>query len=278
MSEKVIHITTPQARKEHVCAICGMPIAKGDRYLNIAYKKDGKMLNRKTHFGCKEQPEEKPKISAIPGAPVTEEQFKQQVHDDTLNMLKTFTFDENMAIAFTPLIMTEVAWHYAFKVLKYAADNRISETVKLSRTVKALREKYITDCRKDLDCEHMERMDKVGKRFVEFCQTDFMLMWYSINNQLKRESSSLVHLDMRTDACIAIVLLDVLYQHNRKMNELMAKKLGGEVPTYINPINDKLKTCMEAYVAPAKFKVTEHVTNSMKILHNKFAKIEYDVK
>lgn len=277
MSEKVLRTSTPKANREHVCDVCGKPICKGERYLNITVKKDGRLISRKTHFGCSEK-KEKAKVMAIPGVPVTEEQFKEQVHDDTLTMLETFTFEENMAIAFVPLIMTEVAWYYAFKVLKYTADNRISDTLKLSRQVKALREQYLTECRKDLDTAHIKKMENGAVEFVKKWQMDFTLMWYSINNQLKRESPDLIHLDMRTDACITLTILDVLYQHNRKMDELMSKKLGGEVPTYINPINDKLRTCMEAYVAPAKFEITEHVKTSMKILHNRFAKIEFDVK
>lgn len=167
MKERVIHITTPKARKEHICEVCGKPIAVGERYLNIAYKRDRKMLSRKTHFGCNENKQEK-KIVTIPGALVTEAQFKKQVHDDTMNMLETFTFRENMDIAFVPLIITEVAWYYALKVVKYAADNRISEVKKLSRTVRALREEYISTCRKDLDNKHIEKMEKAAENLSAY--------------------------------------------------------------------------------------------------------------
>lgn len=276
MKERVIHITTPKARKEHICEVCGKPIAVGERYLNIAYKRDRKMLSRKTHFGCNENKTKK--IATIPGVPVTEAQFKKQVHDDTMNMLETFTFRENMDIAFVPLIITEVAWHYALKVVKYAADNRIDEVKKLSRTVRTLREEYISTCRKDLNNKHIEEMENAAENFVSLCSKDLMLLFFSLNNELKKRWPDYAFLDMRTDACIAIIMLQLLKEHNRRMDELMARKLGGDVPSYRNPINDKLWSCMEAYASPCEFKFEGHVETSMKIIRKKFNQIDFVVK
>lgn len=277
MKERFIHITTPKARKEHICEVCGKSIAVGERYLNIAYKRERKMVSRKTHFGCSENKQEK-KVVTIPGVPVTEEEFKKNVHTDTLNMLETFTFRENMNIAFTPLIITEVAWYYALKVVKFAADNRISQTVKLSRRVKALREEYINTCRKDLDNKHIDKMKHVAEEFVNVCRMDFTLLFYSLNNELMKKWADCAYLDMRTDACIAMILLQMLKEHNRRMDELMAKKLGGDVPSYRNPINDKLWECMDAYASPCKFKFEGHVETSMKIIRKKFNQIDFEVK
>lgn len=277
MKEKILHTTTPKAMKEHTCQICGKPICKGERYLNIAYKVDGKLMNRKTHFGCSERKEQL-MVSAIPGVPVTEEQFKKQVHDDTMTMLKTFTFEENINIAFVPLIITEVAWHFAFKVLKYAADNRIEETKKLSRMVKDLRNQYLSECRKDLDMTHIEKMEKAGKEFVQKNQMDFVVLLYSLNNELKKQWADYAYLEMRTDACISMVMLKLLKEHNRRMDELMASKLGGEVPIYANPINDKLWKCMDAFASPCTFKFDGHIETSMKIIQKKFGQIYFDVK
>lgn len=277
MKEKILHTTTPKARKEHTCKICGKLICKGERYLNIAYKVDGKLMNRKTHFGCSEK-KEKQRVSTIPGVPVTEEQFKKQVHDDTLMMLETFTFKENMNIAFVPLIITEVAWLYAMKVVKYAADNRITDTVKLSRAVRALREQYLSDCSKDLDSKHIEKMEKAGEEFVKKNQMDFVMIFYSLNNELKKHWSDYAYLDMKTDACIAMIMLKLLKEHNSRMDELMASKLGGEVPSYRNPINEKLWDCMDAYAYPCKLEFTGHVETSMKIIRKKFDQIDFEVK
>lgn len=275
--ERVLRTSTPIARKEHICAVCGKPIAKGERYLNVAIKKGGKLVCRKTHLGCSEK-KEQPKVMPLAGLPMTEEMFKKSVHDDTLTMLETFTFEENMQIAFTPLIITEVAWHYAFKVLDYAAREHISETKKLSRAVKALREKYLSECKKDLDCAHIEKMEKASELFIKSCGNDFLIIFYSLNNELKRKWPDLEYLDMRVDAGIAIIMLQMLKEHSRRMDELMAKKLGGEVPAYRNPINESLRDCMDAYMSPAEFKFEGNVRLSMQIIQKKFGQIEWNIK
>lgn len=51
---------------------------------------------------------------------MTEKQFKESVRHDTDWMMKTFTFNENMMIAFVPLVISHLAWVYAEKV-KYNA-------------------------------------------------------------------------------------------------------------------------------------------------------------
>lgn len=272
--QRVLNITNPTARKEHTCAVCGQTINKGDRYLNVAILEDGKVRSRKTHFGCSEK-KETPKVHCT--LPMSEQEFKKQVHDDTLKMLQTFTFRENMDIAFTPLIITEIAWIYAFKVTKYAADHRIPETIKLSRTVKMLRQKYIDECRKDLDYKHLQKLFDESERFLQIMEKDFLIMWLSVNNDIKKEWSHLEFLEMRTDAYISIVMCEFLNEHNRRMDRIIEQKMGMSRP-YRNPFTEALEECMEAFVSPAKIDFSNHVRTSMGILRNNIGKIEYNVK
>lgn len=57
---------------------------------------------------------------------MTEKQFKESVRHDTDWMMKTFTFNENMMIAFVPLVISHLAWVYADKVMKYCAEQQDS--------------------------------------------------------------------------------------------------------------------------------------------------------
>ena len=43
---------------------------------------------------------------------------------------------------FIPLTAAEIIWDYVDKVLRYCADNRISQTIKLSRAVKTMHAAY----------------------------------------------------------------------------------------------------------------------------------------
>ena len=49
---------------------------------------------------------------------------------------------EQLREIFIPLATGELIWDYVDKVLRYCADNRISDTVKLSRAVKTLHAAY----------------------------------------------------------------------------------------------------------------------------------------
>ena len=55
---------------------------------------------------------------------------------------------------FIPLTAAEIIWDYVDKVLRYCADHKISETVKLSRAVKALRASYDAELDRHLDRRH----------------------------------------------------------------------------------------------------------------------------
>ena len=275
---KILHTTTPKARKEHKCQVCGKSICKGEKYLNIAYSQDGKLMSRKTHLDCcEEKKEEEKKPLSVPVEQMSEELFKLKVHHDTMEMLETFSFKENMEIAFVPFIITETAWHFASKVLKYAAENKISNTKKLSRSVKALREEYIRDCRKDIDYEHMRKMESAASEFVSSCNMDFVILFYSLNNELKKKWYDVKHLDLKTNAGISVIMLRLLDEHNRHMDKLMSKRLGREVPSYRNSINDSLRKYMLSFMEPCKISFDGNVATSMKIISKKFSQIDFEI-
>lgn len=260
MKGKILHTTTPTARKEYTCQICGKPIGKGEKYQNIAYKEGGKLKNSKTHLECHEKPERK------------------KNHTDVMDLQKTFTHMEQMKMSAVPLIITEVAWVYVMKVVKFAADNRIPETVKISRAVKMLRDEYLSACRKQLAKKDYDKILSVGEEFINENPTDFTLLYYTMNNDLKRHWYGYEFLDMRTDACVAVVMLQLLKEHNKRMNELMTSRLGTDVPTSDLPINDSLRECMEAYASPCAVEFNTNIRNAMSILNRKFNSINFDVK
>lgn len=206
-----------------------------------------------------------------------ERQFKQQIHKDVMERLKKFTFKENMMIAFAPVIITELIWLYAELVTDYAAQARLSETKKLSRMVKEMRKKYNYELRLDLTQEQVERIERISSDFVEKCQRDLTLLWYTINNELKRDFYNIGHLDMRTNAYLAIVLCDVLQEHNDAMDELIRQKMGS-VSKVKNRLIEALRSCMEAYLSPATLSRSQHIKTSMRILHNNLALINFDIE
>ena len=215
----------------------------------------------------------------VNGAPdlkaLKEKAFKEGVAKDLKKSMGVFTFKEHMDISFTPLIIFETAWYYAFKVVDNAAQLKVPETKKLCRAIRYLRDSYIAYCRKDLDERHIKKLEVVRDDFIEKCTTDLLVTWYSISNELKRNYKDLDFVDeLRTDAMLCIVLLDVMQQHNDRMDELIKQRMG-HVNKYHNKFVDALREAMAAIVYPADIKDERNLRLSMAIMRKNLDRIDY---
>ena len=217
------------------------------------------------------------KKGALPPMVSREMDFKQQVKDETRQMLETFTWDENMMIAFVPLVISKIAWWYAEKVMKYCADHRISEVKKLGRTIKEVRTKYIDDLRKDLDFAHINNVERQAMQFVEEYKRDFQIFQLQVNAAIKREYPDMEYQDMRTDAWCGVMMVEFLKQHNRAMDKIIAEKMGAST-SITNPCMVSLATLLDAYM-PAGFKIqdTRQIDLCLRVLANKVREIDFEV-
>lgn len=205
-----------------------------------------------------------------------EERFKAQIKDDVHTMLETFTWKENMMIAFVPLIISHIAFLYADKAVKYCADNRIPETVKLSRAVKHVKQEYLDSLKKDLDARHIERINEQTERFCEEYEHDFLVLWFSVNGEYKRRFRDSSLNGMRTDAYISILMCRFLVEHNKRMDKIIEAKMGF-AQSIKNPYLDKLETCMDAYCGNDVIENTPNINACMTIFKRNLEKIEFAV-
>ena len=51
-----------------------------------------------------------------------EEAFRKECRDNVQKMLKAFTFDEHMQIAFTPHVIIDTIWYFVDKVQTYCIE------------------------------------------------------------------------------------------------------------------------------------------------------------
>lgn len=211
-----------------------------------------------------------------PAMPINEVLFRDRIRKDVQERLSKFTFAENMAIAFTPIILAELAWSFALKAINGAAKERIDSTKKLCRSLRFVRETFLNEYKKDLDAPHLKRIFDSSENFIEQCSMDLMLLWFSVNNDIKKNYPDIDYVDIRTNAYISLVVLDVLDEHNKRMDELIKSKVGRSTP-YRNPLNEALRQGMEAFIYPISMERSQNVLNSMKIIHNNLARIKYDV-
>ena len=209
--------------------------------------------------------------------PMSEASFKTIVRRDTQTMLSTFTWEENMMIAFVPLIISKVAWVYAEKAVKYCTDNRISEFKKLGRSVKELRQKYIDVLRLDLDYSHINRIETQTLQFMNECNYDLAILWYQVNQYIKTNAPDMPYDTMRTDAAVAVMMVRYLKAHNRRMDAIIAAKMG-QSNSIDNPQMRSLEKLMMQYF-PKDFKLETNTNLDLcgKIFAKNLSKIEFEV-
>lgn len=180
--------------------------------------------------------------------PMTERQFKKLVADNTERMLETFTWEENMMIAFVPLIISKVAWVYAEKVMAYCAEHRLSEYKKLGRVVKMLRQEYIDTLCKDLDRSHVRHIETQTEQFMDEINHHLTILWLQANTYIKNAAGYDIAYDtMRTDAMVAILMVRSLKAHDNKMNAIIKAKMGHS-ESITNPQMIDLEGLMKAYL------------------------------
>lgn len=205
-----------------------------------------------------------------------EERFKQDVHNGTCKMLDTFTWRENMMIAFMPLVIFGIAWHYADNVMKRCAEMHIKETKLLTRAVKEIRKEYTEQLKLDLNFEHINRIERQIKQFMGIHVNDFTQLWYSVKNEYMRIFPDDPLLDMRTDAYVTILMCRFLVEHNKRMDKIISAKLG-QSASIQNPLIGKLVSCMDAYCGDEVIKDNMNIELSLKVLQNRIDEIEFVV-
>lgn len=205
-----------------------------------------------------------------------EQKFKSQVKSDVRNMLETFTWKENMMIAFVPLVISHLAWMYADKVMKYCAEHKIPETVKLSRAVKHIRQEYLDSLRVDLDSAHIRRIEKQTEQFMQLYANDFTILWWCVNGQYKKQFPDDVLKEMKTDAFIGVLMCHFLVEHNKEMDKVIEAKMGF-AQSIKNPYMDKLETCLDAYCGNQVIERDANINACMKILENNINEIDFEV-
>ena len=210
--------------------------------------------------------------------PPNEELFKQKVKSDIDRMVNELTPDELKLITFAPRIISEIAWIFTDKVLKYCAEHKIEAVKKLSRAVKYVKDEYYRFMAKDLDYKHIQNVKDEAKRFMdEECSWNYTTLYYSVDAELKKKYGAIEDEEMRVNAFIVLVQIYFLELVNKRGDEILKKKLG--MREHIrDPFMDKLKTAMQAYAGNYSINYSNNMQLCVKILENSLNEIEFIVR
>lgn len=209
-----------------------------------------------------------------------EEQFKKDIANDTLRLLSEFTFEEQINIAFVPLIFNHLAWIYAMKAVQKGADYRVDMLKKITRRVRALKVEYEREVSKDLDIRHQKHIEDETERFMSEYAKDFMILYFSVNREFKKKMPDYPYDDLRTYAIVSILMIRHVDEHNGRMDELIASRLGDSKESVRMPIMDELNTCMEAFAGEmGKFDYSNaDVQLAMRVIDVDVSKIDFVIE
>lgn len=208
---------------------------------------------------------------------IHEKAFKDEVKDGVREMLDAFTWNENMQIAFVPLIISKIAWWYAEKAMQYCVDNRISVTKKLSRAIKEMRIRYVDELKKDLDLRHINHVERQALQFIEECKKDFLIFELQVSQAIKTEYPTMPDEMLRKDALCGIMMVEFLKRHNGMMDKIIAAKMG-QSTSITSPHMVALETLLDAYM-PEGFKIknTRQIDLCLNVLENRVRAIDFQV-
>lgn len=204
-----------------------------------------------------------------------EEAFRKECKDNVQKMLKAFTFEEHMQIAFTPLVIIDTIWYFVDKVQAYCREHRISEVKKLSRAINELRERYRQELRKDLSQKHLDQIHEKSVHWREFNAHHMTIMFFAMSNTLLKEYKSQDYLDCMNWAYCAMKLCKLGKSYNDEINKMIRERLGDTKDAPPHWILDKLYAIMEAHL-PEGFKVDDtQIDGCMDVFRNNLKQLKY---
>lgn len=208
-----------------------------------------------------------------------ERAFIEECKRDTQEIQDKFSFDEHIFIAFVPLIFAHLAFYYAGKCRRYAADKRISILKKLGRAYDALEREYDREIGKDLDYKHRQNIKDEAMRFIEEYQKDFQILWFSVNQEFKKKMPEWPYSDMRSEAICGMIMIDLYNEHNKSVDALIASRLGGCKNSIKNPKIEALYSILDAYAGEVgKFDFQEkNVQLAKAVICNRVQQINFQI-
>lgn len=204
-----------------------------------------------------------------------EEAFRKECRDNVQKMLKAFTFDEHMQIAFTPHVIIDTIWYFVDKVQTYCIEHRISEVKKLSRAIDELRERYRQEMCKDLSQKHLDQIHEKSVHWRELNNYHMQIMFFAMGNTLLKEYKSQDYLDCMNWAYCAMKLCKLGKSYNDEINKMIRERLGDTKDAPPHWILDKLYAIMNAYL-PDGFKVDDtQIDMCMRVFRNNLKQLKY---
>lgn len=205
---------------------------------------------------------------------MTEQKFKEQVALTSKLMRAKLSTDEQMKVAFVPLVIQHIIFTYAGNFTRYCADKRLSQYKRECREIKQLYADLLYDMKKDLDSVHIKKIVTETEAFTYNCHKDLMILHFCVNAEVKKKYPD-CDADLFTHAFITLVLIWYLSQYIKKMNELVRQRLGTEDDAYLHPCVHRLMEVVQSVTKGKDIDCGGHIDTCLKIVDNQINKMEF---
>lgn len=205
---------------------------------------------------------------------------EKQEEIDTRRMQTELTHDEQVKMAFYPCVIAHIVWKYVDEVLSEAAANKVSLLRPVCRTVREMRKEYERTLMIELDYSHRKSIETQTDKFMVEFGRDFALLYFSVNGEFKKKLPNYPYDTMRSKAIIAMLFIDLLDEHNRRMDKMLAERIGGGRQSIRIPLMARLHDCMNAIAGMAgRFDLADrNVRNGIQVMYNRMLQIDFDIK
>lgn len=199
---------------------------------------------------------------------------------ETKMLQSVMSYEEQIQIAFIPLCLAHIIWSYADEVLSEAGSLKLKQLLRITRTIRELRNKYNRDILDELDYKHRVCLESQTDRFMEEYGRDFALLYFAVNGEFKKKLPNFPYDTMRSKAIIAMMFIDLLDKHNRRMDNLIRSRLGYVAESIRVPMMCQLYEAMKAIAGETgQFDFSNtNVKNGISVLYNRLLKTEFEIK
>ena len=182
-----------------------------------------------------------------------------------------------------PLVIYSISIVFVERLLEELARNKISETRKLSRTMKMLIQEWRNMLDKHQDKGTVNLLDNVLDAFMASYYNDAIKFFHSVNNAIKRENRDFPYKDASTYAIIALQILNYANDFLNGISSEVKGVINGKKEYITSPQMDKLMSCIKECVDAGagnikieKILQDECVKLNIGVLHNSLKKITFE--
>lgn len=140
----------------------------------------------------------------VEAAQVQQSIEKREVQTQQELLSSKYSVNELAHQIIMPLVIYSISIVFVERMLEELASKKVSETRKLSRTMKMLIQEWRNMLSKHQDRSTANLIDNVVSAFMNECNNDFIRFYISVNNAIKREFKEFPYKDATTNAIIAL--------------------------------------------------------------------------